>query len=108
MTTGWLRIVAIAAPLVYLFIVEGLSIFLLVPLMGHRSLSRLLIIAAILVVGTVPFSIWLFSTLERLILMTREISERKRVEAEYRAIFEATGDGLHGCPLEQVDWRLLR
>lgn len=94
MTARQLRVVAIAAPLAYFFIVEGLSIFFLVPLMGHHSVARLLIIATILSVGTVPLLMWLFAKFERLVVMAREISERKRVEAEYRAIFDVTGEGL--------------
>ncbi|HEX8919267.1 MAG TPA: GAF domain-containing protein [Chloroflexota bacterium] len=60
-----LRLVTIVGPIAFLLVVEAFSIFVLFPLLGSNALLRLLIIFALLMVVVIPFSFWVFGTLER-------------------------------------------
>lgn len=60
-----LRVVTVIAPLAFLVAFELFSVFVLIPLMGSSSVLRILLIFAILTLAVVPFSFWVFGTIER-------------------------------------------
>ena len=60
-----LRILTVVAPIAYLIVVEILSLLILNPLLGNREALRLFVIFLLIVAGAVPFSLWIFSTIER-------------------------------------------
>ena len=64
MDTARLRVVAIAAPVVFLVALELISIFVLRPVLGDNSLVRLLIIFAVLAVAAIAFAFWVFGTID--------------------------------------------
>jgi signal transduction histidine kinase len=65
MTISRLRAVTIVAPIVFLLALEAVSLFVLVPLLGDRAAIRMLVIFAVLTLATIPFSFWVFATIER-------------------------------------------
>lgn len=60
-----LRILTVVAPIAYLILVEILSLLILDPLLGNREELRLFVIFLLIVAGAVPFSLWIFGTIER-------------------------------------------
>ena len=60
-----LRSLTILAPILFLTLLELVGIFILRPALGQNSLFRLLIVFAILMAAVVPFSYWVFATIQR-------------------------------------------
>jgi signal transduction histidine kinase len=82
-------------PLGYLLAVEILSIFVLSQLI-RASIPRLIVIFAILAIGAIPFSFWVFSTIERqhrnLVLDAQILLRRnKELAAVNKAISSISG-----------------
>jgi signal transduction histidine kinase len=67
-----LRLMTIVAPMLFLLGLEAIGIFVLRDGFGNNSLLRLLIIFVILTAGVVPFSFWVFATIERRQAVIRE------------------------------------
>lgn len=60
-----LRLITIVLPIAYILGIEVFSLLVLLPLTGANAVLRLLLIFALLVLGGVPFSFWVFATIER-------------------------------------------
>lgn len=67
-----LRLITIVLPIAYILAIEIFSLLVLLPLSGLSPIPRLLLIFALLVMGGVPFSFWVFATIERRL---RELAE---------------------------------
>lgn len=65
MTISRLRAITIIVPIVFLLALEAFSLFVLIPLLGDRAAIRTLIIFAVLTLAVIPFSFWVFATIER-------------------------------------------
>lgn len=76
MTISRLRAITIIAPIVFLLALEALSIFALIPLLGDRSAIRIVIVFAMLTLAVVPFSLWIFATIEH---QQRDLKEAEAV-----------------------------
>jgi two-component system, NarL family, sensor histidine kinase UhpB len=70
-----LRIVTIVGPIVFLLGLEAFSLFVLSPSHGSESGPRLAVLFAILLAAVIPFSVWVFRTIER---QQRDLVERNR------------------------------
>ncbi len=77
-----LRILTVVGPIGYLLFVEVLSLLVLGPLLGNRADLRLFVIFVLIVAGAVPFSLWVFGTIER----------QQRSLAESAAVLESVHD----------------
>jgi PAS domain S-box-containing protein len=60
-----LRLMTIIAPILFLLAVEAFSLLVLRPALGGNTIVRLIVVFAILTLGVVPFSRWVFATIER-------------------------------------------
>jgi signal transduction histidine kinase len=67
-----LRLITIVLPIAYILGVEVFSLVVLLPFSGSNAILRLLLVFALLVIGGVPFSFWVFATIERRI---RDLAE---------------------------------
>ncbi len=92
MTISRLRAITIIVPIVFLVALEAFSLFVLIPLLGDRAAIRMLVIFAIMTLAVVPFSFWVFATLDR---QQRDLKEAAAVldsVTDY-AIFMLDPDG---------------
>ena len=81
-----LRALTIVAPLAYLLAVELLAIFVLQPLVD-ATIPRLIVTFAILAAGAIPFSFWIFATIQRQQHdLVRDMAERSQAEERIRAL----------------------
>jgi PAS domain S-box-containing protein len=92
MNISRLRPLTIVAPIIFLLALEAFSIFVLIPLLGNQAAVRMLIIFAVLTVAVVPFSFWVFATIERQQRHLREASAVLDSVTDY-AIFMLDGAG---------------
>jgi two-component system sensor histidine kinase UhpB len=67
--------VTIVGPIVFLIGLEALSLFVFSPASGLESAPRLVVLFAILLAAVIPFSVWVFRTIER---QQRNLVERNR------------------------------
>lgn len=60
-----LRVLTIVAPVAFVLALEIVSLLVLQPLFGSHSSLRIFIIFLILIAGVLPFSLWVFSVIEK-------------------------------------------
>ncbi|HZU11522.1 MAG TPA: GAF domain-containing sensor histidine kinase [Chloroflexota bacterium] len=98
-----LRLITIVLPIAYILAIELFSLFVLLPVTGRNAVLRLLMIFGLLVVGSVPFSFWVFAAIDRrmtdLADANAEIERRNR---ELRATNTAITSISHALNLSEV------
>jgi signal transduction histidine kinase len=60
-----LRALTVVAPIAFIVALEIVSLVVLQPLLGNNTVARLLVAFGILALATVPFSLWVFTVIER-------------------------------------------
>jgi signal transduction histidine kinase len=85
-----LRIVTIVGPVAFLLGLEALSLFVLTPVTAGDSALRLVLLFAILLAAVIPFSLWVFGTIDQ---QQRDLVEsRDRLQAWSRELEEKVAE----------------